>query len=53
MRVTKANGEIRDYQPSSYFVCLPYWTDQSGGGGEWGYDLVVKGAKKGLELTIR
>ena len=30
--VTKANGEIRDYQPSAYFVCLPYWTDQSGRG---------------------
>lgn len=44
--VTKANGEIRDYQPSSYFVCLPYWTDQSGGGEEWVYDLVVNGAKK-------
>ena len=44
--VTKANGEIRDYQPSAYFVCLPYWTDQSGRGEEWVYNLVVNGAKK-------
>lgn len=44
--VTKANGEVWDCEPSAYFVCLPYWTDQSGRGEEWVYDLVVNGAKK-------
>lgn len=44
--ITKSNGEVWDCQPSTYFVCLPYWTDQSGRGEEWVYDLVVSGAKK-------
>lgn len=44
--VTKANGEVWDYQPSTYFVCLPYWTDQDGRGEDWVYDLVVNGSKK-------
>lgn len=44
--VTKANGEVWDCQPSTYFVCLPYWTDQNGRGEDWVYDLVVNGSKK-------
>lgn len=44
--VAGADGRIRDYQPSTYFVCLPYWTDRDGRGEDWVYDLVVDGAKR-------
>lgn len=44
--LTGADGSVRDFQPSAYFICLPYWTEQDGRGEDWVYDLVVDGAKK-------
>lgn len=44
--VTGTDGKIHIYQPSAYFVCLPYWTDSDGRGEDWVYHLVVDRTKR-------